>query len=432
MRFVVATQDHSGLGFALRLKEEGNEVLVATNPSAADRADASRLEAFERVGCGLVAKAPLASVLARRGAWRDALFVWDQNHSVEENELLRREGFRVLGGGAYAHAMEHDRAACLELAGRYGLTPPESHRFEDTRAARAFVEEHADRAWVYKPDVGQNFETFVPDGEEPADANEELVLHLETCEPERAFILQERRAGVEANVECWMVAGEPRFAFVGLECKKKYVLDLGPMVGCALDFAFAVPLDCRAVAESVGKLFPFYAETRFTGFADANVLADRDGVWFLEKCERLGYNAHPNLLFNLSRKPLGEVFASLADGTFAPDFAEGFGASVTMSTKESAPGGMGILIPEKHAKDVYLWDAWRKGEHLVTAGYDPAGDVLCVLGHGYTLPTAWEAVAKRASEIRFPYRHWRSDGDQTNYPSSPLRRYEALKAMGYI
>jgi hypothetical protein len=39
---------------------------------------------------------------------------------------------------------------------------------------------------------------------------------------------------------------------------------------------------------------------------------------------------------------------------------------------------------------------------------------------------------KTASAIRFPYRHYRPDGDQTNFPSSPVRRYEALKAMGYI
>jgi hypothetical protein len=34
--------------------------------------------------------------------------------------------------------------------------------------------------------------------------------------------------------------------------------------------------------------------------------------------------------------------------------------------------------------------------------------------------------------VRFPFRYYRPDGDQTNYPSSPLRRYEALKAMGYV
>ena len=74
---------------------------------------------------------------------------------------------------------------------------------------------------------------------------------------------------------------------------------------------------------------------RYTGFGDANFIASRDGIWFFEKCERFGYNAHPNLLFNLSRKGVGEVFANLVDGNFKPDFSGGFGATVTMSTKEN-------------------------------------------------------------------------------------------------
>jgi hypothetical protein len=39
---------------------------------------------------------------------------------------------------------------------------------------------------------------------------------------------------------------------------------------------------------------------------------------------------------------------------------------------------------------------------------------------------------KKAAQIKFPYRYYRTDGDRTNYPSSPIRRYEALVAMGYL
>ena len=55
-----------------------------------------------------------------------------------------------------------------------------------------------------------------------------------------------------------------------------------------------------------------------------------------------------------------------------------------------------------------------------------------VNGYGYTIPTAWEDVMKKAAQIRFPYRSYRPDGAGVNYPSSPVRRYEALKAMDYI
>ena len=120
---------------------------------------------------------------------------------------------------------------------------------------------------------------------------------------------------------------DPRFAFMTLESKKKYVMDMGELVGCAFDFAFVIPLECKAVTESVGKLYPAYKKMRFTGFADANFIASRDGLWFFEKCERFGYNTHPNLLFNLCRKGIGEVFASLVEGNLKPDFSGGFGAT---------------------------------------------------------------------------------------------------------
>ncbi|HYK40992.1 MAG TPA: hypothetical protein VE007_01300 [Thermoanaerobaculia bacterium] len=432
MRFIVASSDYAGLGFAMRLQEEGHETLLAVRPSSSVLADPALLARFESVGDGLVAKEPLASAITNRRSFSDAYWIWDSNHSVEENELLRAEGFRVLGGGRYCDRMEHDRTACLDFVSRCGLRPPPSFPFSDTRAAERFCEQHAGTAYVYKPDQGAKFETFVPEADDPTEANEELRGYLTSLSGGGGFVLQERKEGVEANVEVWFDRGRPTFSFLTLECKRKYALDLGPFAGCALDFAFVIPIESRAVMDTVGKLFPVYREMQYTGYGDANVIAGKEGVWFLEKCERLGYNAHPNLFWNLARRPIGETFAALTDGGFEPDFGEGFGASVTMSTREGDTGGGPLLYPQRVEKDIYFWDVRRSGGRLVTAGFDPEGDVLVAMGHGYTMPTAWEAVMKTASAIRFPFRHYRPDGDQTNFPSSPVRRYEALKAMGYI
>ena len=432
MKFVISTSDFSGLGFAVRLREEGHEVLLATNPPE-ELTNPDRLHAYERVGVGLVEKAALATLLEVRQTMREWYWIWDFNHSVCENELLRSEGFKVFGGGEYADRMEHDRQACLTFAATYGLEPPPSHSFTTTAEAITFCRRNSGTAYVYKPDVGANFETFLPESEDPEDANKELQVHLASVEEaERSFILQERKEGVETNVEVWFQEGEPVFAFMGLECKRKYVLDLGPLVGCAFDYVFTIPLDSKAVTESVGKLYPAYKKMKYTGFGDANFVAARDGIWFFEKCERFGYNAHPNLLFNLSRRPIGEVLAALTESSFRPDFAGGFGSSVTMSTKEYPTGGKAIQFPKKLKKDIFLWDAYQKNDLYLTAGYEPSGDVLLVMGYGYTMPTAWESVMKKAAQIKFPYRYYRTDGDGTNYPSSPIRRYEALDAMGYL
>ena len=57
---------------------------------------------------------------------------------------------------------------------------------------------------------------------------------------------------------------------------------------------------------------------KYTGFADANFIAARDGIWFFEKCERFGYNAHVNLFWNLNLSTLGEVLVRSSMEAFGP------------------------------------------------------------------------------------------------------------------
>jgi phosphoribosylamine-glycine ligase len=425
VKFVIVTKWFSGLGFAVRLQDEGHEVELAVAG-----VDDQRLQArYALVGNGLVQKRMLADVVAGRDSLRNAYFVWDENHSVEENECLRGEGFKVLGGGRYAEMMEHDRDACLEFVGRYGLKAPPSHAFGDAAAGVRFLEEHPGTAYVYKPDVGDNHETYLPHSERAEDANLELRAHLRSLRNKSPFVLQERKDGVEANVEVWFERGEPRFAFMTLEAKRRLTGDLGDLGGCAFDFVFTVPLDARAVVETVGRLYPAYHAMRYTGFGDANVVVARDGVWFFEKCERFGYNAHPNLLWNIAREPLGEILTTLVDGTFAPNFSPGFGASCTMYMDHPAPG-KAIQIPDEVKPSVYFFDAYKEGDLHLTAGF--ADSVLLVNAFGYTIPQAWEAVLARAAQVRFPGRSYRLDGAGTDFPSSPIRRYEALAAMQYL
>jgi hypothetical protein len=206
MRFIVVTRDYAGLGFATRLGDEGHEVILATNPSAEDERDPARIEAFDRVGVGMVEKTRLAELFPRRDDYKDSYWIWDSNHSVDENETLRNEEFKVLGGGGYADKMEHDRQGCLEHVAVYGLLAPPSDRFENTADAIEFCKKNSRTAYVYKPDEGDNFDTFLPESDDPIDANEELRMHLASIEPKCAFILQERKEGVETNVEVWSAA----------------------------------------------------------------------------------------------------------------------------------------------------------------------------------------------------------------------------------
>ncbi len=426
MRFVIATLHFAGLGFALRLQDEGHDVVLAP----AGTTDRRLEENYALVGNGMVPKQPLADVIRDRAQWRDAIWIWDENHSVDENETLRAEGFTVFGGGRYADTMEHDRDACLRLVGAYGLQPPPSFPFANAADAVAFLGQHPETAYVYKPDVGETHETWLPQSESAAESNLELQQHLRTLTNPGAFVLQELKDGIETNVEVWFMKGEPVFAFMALESKRKLTGDLGDFCGCAFDFTFVVPLESRVVQESVGRLFPEYRKMQYTGFGDANFIVARDGIWFFEKCERFGYNAHPNLFWNLNRAPLGETFAGLVHGTLVPDFAPGFGASVTLYMDHPAAGKV-VTFPEAVARNIYPYDLYRAGDQLLTAGY--YGDAsLLACAYGYTIPTAWEAALAIAEKVRFAGRSYRLDGAGTGFPSSPLRRYEALTAMGLL
>src|ERR1043165_1883660 len=109
MRFVIATLHYAGLGFALRLLDEGHEVVLAPVGTTDRRSCVS----YELIGNGLAEQLALPQITRDRSAYKDAIWVGGENHSVDEKEMLREEGFRVFGGGRYPDTMEHDRAACL-------------------------------------------------------------------------------------------------------------------------------------------------------------------------------------------------------------------------------------------------------------------------------------------------------------------------------
>src|SRR5579862_907573 len=204
MNFIVVTQDYSGLGFAFRLQQEGHCVILAVQMPAG--LSAAQQKRFHLVGNGLANKQPLSELLARRNEMRDSYWIWDGNHSVQQNEILRAEGFRVFGGGLFPDLMEHDRGFAIRYCAGYGLQAPESRQFKSTAAAVAFLETKRRTAFVFKPDRGMSTETWVPTCMDAEEANLQLRERLRSW-GSGAFILQELKRGIEANTEVWFVNG---------------------------------------------------------------------------------------------------------------------------------------------------------------------------------------------------------------------------------
>lgn len=432
-QFIICTQDWGGLGWAKMLQDEGFHVLVAAEPQDNEQ----DLEGFNQVGKGIVPVFTMKSIFKNRADFRNAYWLFDQNKLTDYATKLRAEGFNVFGGQELSQKMEEDRNYAAEVAKQYGLMPPPTFEFFDIQSGLNFLSQNPQNAYVFKPDVIENTEqkylTYVPNNPKDELANKELYTYMAALKKDPGkYILQQRIDGVEANFEVWFYKGNPFFAVCGLESKRKLNDDKGENAGCPHDIAFPISLGSKAIAETVGKLFPFYKEQNYTGFADANVIIADKQNYFLEVCNRFGYNFHPNLFMTLAEDNFGDIISDFIDGktdNFYSRFKYGFGASITVYVDHKRPG-IPIFVDPEVDKNFYCYDYYLENGQLLLAGY--SFDIGIISAHGYTIKDAGEKAVENSEKISFPDKGLRTDIAERDYPSSPIGRYEALQAMKYI
>lgn len=428
--FIVVTKDFSGFGWAKKFKDEGNDVILTYRLEEDD----DKTEEASRVGSEMFKVIDFDELFKNRSSHKKSLWVFDMNIFTDEAEKLRSEGYMVFGGQTLSEKMEHDRKFASETMEQYGLESPPTHEFASIAEGLAFLEENEEKAFVFKPDNSDgSYSTFVPDSEKDTAANEELRTYMRSLgEGSGSYILQERIKGVETNFEVWFFNGKPFFGFCGIECKRKLNHDYGEMVGCAQDINFILPLKTKGIRETVGKLFPFYEKQKYTGFADVNVIISKNKPYFLEVCNRFGYNSHPNLFLNLAKDPVSDILWDFANGKidgFYDRFNFGFGASIVLYA-DHIKGGAPMYISEEVENQFFCFDGYCEDDHMFLSGY--SNEIGIVTGHGYTIKEAAETALKNADKINFPMRGLRSDIDKNDYPSSPQGRYDALLAMKYL
>ena len=435
---IVVGEDFSGLGWVKRLQEEGYEAIYAYKPfeeEANDKPDEK--ERFALNGSGLIEKISITEAM-KSFANDDVNWIFDSNHLSDESEMLRDAGHRVFGASHLSHTMEHDRAEAMRVAQEGGLSLPDMLECNTVEEGLKYIQQHEDKAYVFKPnDSSLNYMTFVPQHDDDEVANHALQVFLENFnEPTtKGFVLQERKNGVEANFEVWLNEGEPWLATCGLESKRLLNWDLGEHCGCSQDIIFKVPLNCKGIESTVGKVLAPYKAAKHTGFVDVNVIIGDQEIWFLENCNRFGYSAHPNFFHTIAMQPFGEIIDQWLDGKVSPDkYRAGFGASINLYI-EHPRIGWPILIDEKYYHAYYPYDLYQEGTNYLLAGYSQ--DVGVYSCHGYTIQDASRNCldALKHQKIWFPDMGYRTDladcdHGKRDYPSNPQRRYEALEQLG--
>lgn len=434
MDWIIVTDDGSGLGWAKKLIEEGETAVLAKE--ATDPEDAKDDSPFHEIGSGWVESTDLNAAL--RAADRSSTrILFDRNCLSSRADSLRKEGWKVFGTTTLSDHLEHDREFAVEVAEACGLASPDTHEFTTTADGLAFLQAHPDQAFVLKPnDSADKYSTFVPVREDPQDAHEETELFLAHApEMPKGYILQERKPGVEVNVECWLYEGEPYFATCGLELKRRSDHDRGEMVGCAGDIMFVLPLDAPIIKRTIGKLIPFYKQAKYTGFADVNVILGDNEAWFLEVCNRMGYSSHPNLFLTCAIDPMSKILADAMDGTkldgFEKRFRPGFGASITCMIDH--PRRLPIHIHDRYVESFYPYDLAKDGDDYMLTGF--SNEVGVFTQHGYTIEDAAEEAINKLlhlEAVSYTDIDHRTDLHETTYAKSPRKRYDALRAMGVL
>lgn len=427
--FIIVTEDFTGLGWAKRIIEEGNNAILAYKLKDTEE----KIKEAKTIGKGIVEIMKLEEVFNDRDSYKDWYWIFDMNIHTDMAKVLDKEGFKILGGQEISDKLEHDRNFASELMERYGIKSPPTHEFKSIEDGLKFLDENSDKAYVFKPDEPNGLCcTYVPDSEKNEKANKELNVYLSSLGDAGTYILQERIKGVEANFEVWFSKGKPFFAMCDIECKKKLNHDLGGMVGCSQSIDFAIPLECKAIRMTIGKLYDFYKEMKYTGFVDANVIVYDNENYYLETCNRFGYNSHPNLLFSIAKVPVSDILTNIIDGEihdFYDKIRYGFGASVSLYIDDPKQG-LPLFIDEEVRDHFFLFDGYQEKDQIFMSGY--CNEIGIVTAHGYTIKEASEEVLEKSKLVRFPTRSMRSDLDKNDYHMSPQGRYDALDAMNYF
>lgn len=436
MNFIICTKEFSGLGFAMTLQNEGHNVLIGYENDKLSEKSTEEQDAFHTIGKGLIECDEMQNLFKDRAKHRNAYWVFDSNHLWEYADKLRSIGYKVFGASELTSKLEHDREYGFAVAKKAGFNIAETNQFSDVDEAIDYLEQNENKPFVCKVNDAESYLTYVPaEWETPESANRELRSYLESLDSQD-FILQEKIKGIEVCVEAFFHNGVPYFALVELECKRKNSGDKGELVGCSQDILFVTELDNGIITNVLAKLFPFHKQNRYTGFGDVNVILADNEVYFIEFCNRFGFNQHVTLFKSLLLTPFADTLVAMIDGKtekFYDRFRPGFGAGIQMYVDHPV-AGFPLYVSKDVASKFYHYESYKNGdeseEDYRLSGF--SNEVGVITGYGFTMVDAAKSALDNALKINFPSCSYREDLNETDYPQSPIKRHEALNAMGLI
>jgi phosphoribosylamine--glycine ligase len=394
----------------LRLQARGHAVRVHT-------ADAGSADILE----GLIERSPdwrddLPWVLAG-----DGLVVFEDTGWGREQDRLRAEGVRVVGGSEFGDRLEDDRVLGQSVLRDAGLHVAPTVELDGFDEALAYVARHPAR-YVLKFSGGATDSTrsYVGGLDDGRDVAAVLQLQRRRAAGARSrVVLMQHLKGVEVGVgaffdgKAFMVP-----ANLDWEHKRLFPGDVGELTGEMGTVVTYRGAD-RLFGATLARLAPRLREARHVGYVNLNLIVNDDGAFPLELTCRFGYPGFA-ILEALHDEPWDVLLPRLCAGEGTELRTHGgFAVGVVLTVPpfpypdgyERLSKGLPIVfrddLDEADREALHYGEVRMDRAQLVTAG--EIGYVMVVTGRGDTVEEARAVAYGRAAKVVIPNVRYRVD-----------------------
>lgn len=394
MKFLIVSEFGELLDLAIRLKDEGHEVLFhLTNPD------------YKRIGEGMVPHTDDSWVHMGGGY----IWIFDGCNRGKRQDWLRSKGEFVFGGSEQGDKLENDRQLGQKLFKAAGFQQPFSKNFKNIDEALKFVQQNKDKRYILKQN-GDAPKSLNHMGK--FDTNEDMIFHLEGLKKrwneanmgKVDFDLMQVVEGLEVAASAFFNGKEylknkdgKVVGFLNFEDKKEADGGTGETTG-EMGTTFIGVTEDNILFKDIlmrPKILEALRASKFRGVFDINCIKTKDGIVALEPTCRPGIPA-TSYEFLVGIDNCGKMIETVAKGEDkAIEVKLGIGmvmcvvakpypAEADMDEEATSIGEkLWILKDGKPAKD--FTEDQKKRIHLQNFYKDDEGNYIVATKNGYLL-----------------------------------------------
>ena len=429
MKILFVSGELIGSAICQKLHKEGNEVKLYIHKSD-----------WKKCLDGIV---PKVSNWRNELSWvgKEGLIIFDDVIFGEDQDELRREGYRVVGGSKLADRLENERNYFPKILGDYGIPVLPSYDFSSVNKTIKFIKKNPDR-WVIKQNSHISSLNYL--GKDKNDIGDVVDILREYKKRGITPVhIQKFAEGVEVGVARyfngvdWVGPVE-----INHEHKKLFDGDKGPLtpeMGTVLWYADE---NIRLFTDILGKLKPHLREIGFRGDFDINCIINEEGAWPLEATPRFGTPAS-EIHVELNHSPWSEFLGAIADGvSYDLGYSKDYGIAVSLACPPFPypPNIFNRIGNQLFSKKVILSNLseeemkhvhFEEVSRLKDGTYKWSGCcgwVMHITEKGRDIEEARERVYNIVSKINLPNLHYRKDIGERVMKDDLLK----LKKWGWI